>query len=123
MGVARDVHGRDGLAGCETHARQLGRRALLFYDGDADSAQAAIAAAKRHEDRGHGTRQILRATILFLSIAIPIGFVGYAGHVRHSTGINWLGALGALVAVSLVLAAYTSPTGDGPTTDRRRIER
>ena len=91
--------------GCETHARQLGRRALLFYDGDADSAQAAIAAAKNREDRGHGTREILRATLLVLSIAIPIGFVAYADHVHQSTGINWLGALGALVAVSLVLAA------------------
>ena len=91
--------------GCETHARQLGRRALLFYDGDAGSAQEAIAAAKKHEDRGHGTREILRATLLVLSIAVPIGFVAYADHVHHSTGINWVGALGALVAVSLVLAA------------------
>ena len=91
--------------GCETHARQLGRRALLFYDGDADSAQAAIAAAKQRQDRGHGTREILRAAILVLSIAIPIGFVAYADHVHQSTGINWLGALGALVALSLVLAA------------------
>ncbi len=91
--------------GCETHARQLGRRALLFYDGDADSAQAAIAAAKQREDRGHGTREILRAILLVLSIAVPIGFVAYADHVRQSTGINWVGALGALAAVSLVLAA------------------
>ena len=91
--------------GCETHARELGRRALLFYDGDADSAQAAIAAAKHGEDRGHGTREVLRATLLVLSIAIPIGFVAYADHIHHTTGINWLGALGALVAVSLVLAA------------------
>ena len=91
--------------GCETHARQLGRRALLFYDGDADSAQAAIAAAKERQDRGHRKREVLRATILVLSVAIPIGFVAYADHVRQSTGINWLGALGALVALSLVIAA------------------
>jgi hypothetical protein len=91
--------------GCETHARQLGRRALLFYDGDADGVQAAIAAAKERQDRGHGTREIVRATILVLSVAIPFGFVAYADHVRQSTGINWLGALGALVAVSLVIAA------------------
>ncbi|MGA9858119.1 MAG: hypothetical protein WBQ18_09670 [Solirubrobacteraceae bacterium] len=91
--------------GCETHARQLGRRALLFYDGDADSAQAAIAAAKQSEDHGHDKREIFRATLLLLSIAVPIGFVAYADHVHQSTGINWLGALGALAAVSLVLAA------------------
>ena len=90
--------------GCESNARQLGRRALLFYDGDADSAQAAIAAAKQRQDRGHGKREIVRGTILVLSIAIPIGFVGYADHVRNSTGINWLAALGALVALSMVIA-------------------
>ena len=91
--------------GCETHARQLGRRALIFYDGDADNAEAAIAAARQRHDRGHGKREIVRATILVLSIALPIGFVAYADHVRQSTGVNWLGALGALVALSLVLAA------------------
>ena len=90
--------------GCETNARQLGRRALLFYDGDADSAQAAIAAAKQREDRGHGTREILRVALLFLSIAVPVGFLVYADHVQHTTGVNWIGALGALVAVSLVVA-------------------
>jgi hypothetical protein len=90
--------------GCETHARQLGRRALLFYDGDADSVQAAIAAAKERQDRGHRKREILRATILVLSVAIPFGLVAYADHVRQTTGVNWLGALGALVALSLVLA-------------------
>jgi hypothetical protein len=44
----------------------------------------------------------VRGTLLVLSIAIPIGFVGYADHVRNSTGINWLAALGAL---SMVIAA------------------
>jgi len=91
--------------GCETHARQLGRRALLFYDSDADSAQAAIAAAKTREDRGHSKREVLRVTLLAVSVAVPIGFVVYADHVHQSTGINWLTALGAVVAVSLVLAA------------------
>ena len=90
--------------GCETHARQLGRRALLFYDGDADSAQAAIAAANQRRDHGHATRQVLRAVVLVLSVVIPIGFVAYADHIRQSTGINGLGALGGLVALSLVLA-------------------
>ena len=41
---------------------------------------------------------------LFLSVAIPIGFIAVADHYRQSTGINWLGALGALVALSLVIA-------------------
>ena len=45
-----------------------------------------------------------RAVALFLSVAIPIGFVGYAQHVRHTAGINWLSALGVLVALSLVIA-------------------
>lgn len=91
--------------GCESNARDLGRRALLFYEDDVDSAQAAIAAAQGRQDRGHRRRQIVRVAILFLSVATPIGFVGYANHVSQETGINWLGALGALVALSLVIAA------------------
>ncbi|HUO70056.1 MAG TPA: hypothetical protein VMU39_04705 [Solirubrobacteraceae bacterium] len=90
--------------GCETHARQLGRRALVFYDGEAASAAAAIAAAARRRDRGHDKRVILRSIAMFLSVLIPIAFVAYANHVRNSVGVNWLGALGALVAVSLVIA-------------------
>jgi hypothetical protein len=90
--------------GCETHTRQLGRRALLFYDGEADTAQAAIAAARERQDRGHGKRASLRAALLVLSVAIPIGFVAYVNHVRQSTGISWLAAVGALVALSLVVA-------------------
>ena len=90
--------------GCESHARELGRRALIFYDGEADSVQAAIATAKKRQDRGHDKREILRATLLVLSVAVPLGFVAYADHVRETTGINWLGAIGALVAASIVLA-------------------
>jgi hypothetical protein len=90
--------------GCESHARQLGRRALIFYDGAADSAQAAIAAANERDDRGHEKRNLLRATLLALSIAAPIVFVGYVIHVGKSIDIAWLGAIGALVAASVVLA-------------------
>ena len=90
--------------GCETHTRQLGRRAMLFYGGDATMPKAAIAAADQRQDRGHDKRQILRTGALLLSVAIPIGFVAYADHERQTTGINWIGALGALVALSLVVA-------------------
>ena len=90
--------------GCETHARQLGRRTLLYYDGEADNVLAAIKAADARSDRGHDKRAIARGVALFLSIAIPLGFVGYAQHVRHTAGINWLSALGVLVALSLVIA-------------------
>jgi len=48
--------------------------------------------------------QILRAVALFLSVAIPIGFIAVVDHYRQSTGFNWVGALGALVALSLVIA-------------------
>jgi hypothetical protein len=89
--------------GCETHARQLGRRALVFYDGEQESVSAAIAAADRRRDRGHDKRAILRTALLFLSVAIPIGFIAFAQHVRKTTGVNWVAALGALVAVSLVI--------------------
>ncbi|MFL5853040.1 MAG: hypothetical protein ACJ77G_11250 [Solirubrobacteraceae bacterium] len=89
---------------CESHTRQLGRRILLFYDGQADSAREAIKAADRRTDKGHDRRRVLRAVAVFLSIAIPLGFIAVADHYRQSTGINGLGALGALVALSLVVA-------------------
>ena len=72
--------------GCETHARQLGRRTLLYYDGEADNVLEAIKAADARSDRGHDKRAIARGVALFLSVAIPIGFVGYAQHVRHTVG-------------------------------------
>ena len=90
--------------GCETHTRQLGRRALIFYEGEAETAEAAIAAAREHQDRGHGLRASLRAMLLILSVAVPIGFVAYANHVRQTTGISWLAAIGALIGLSLVVA-------------------
>ena len=90
--------------GCETHTRQLGRRALVFYDGEEESVRAAIAAARQRQDQGHDKRAILRTVALFLSVAIPAGFIAYADHVRNTTGVNWIGALGALVAISLVIA-------------------
>jgi hypothetical protein len=90
--------------GCETHARALGRRALIYYDGEEASIGAAIAAAGRRRDRGHGKREVLRAVALFVSVAIPIVFVGYVAEVRNTAGLNWLSALGALVAVSLVVS-------------------
>jgi hypothetical protein len=89
---------------CESHARELGRRVLAYYGGETDSARAAIAAADRKEDRGHDRRQLVRSVALFLSVAIPIGFVAVANHYRQDTGISWLAALGALVALSLVIA-------------------
>jgi hypothetical protein len=90
--------------GCETHARELGRRTLAFYDSEEAAVRAADAAAQRRNERGHGARALARSISLFLSVAVPIAFVAYANHVRKSTGINWLTALGALVAVSLVIA-------------------
>ena len=90
--------------GCETHARQLGRRTLLYYDGEATGVLDAIKIADQRQDRGHDKRAIARAVILFLSIAVPIGFIAYVDHVRKTVGVNWLGALGALVALSLVIA-------------------
>ena len=89
---------------CESHTRQLGRRVVLFYDGEADDMRAAINAAKEGNDTGHGRRRSVRAVLIVLSIAIPLGFIGVADHYRQRTGLNGIGALGALVAVSLVIA-------------------
>jgi hypothetical protein len=90
--------------GCESHARQLGRRALVFYDGEAASVDAAIALAARRHDRGHDKRAVLRAVLLFLSVAIPLGFVALVNHYRKTVGFNWIVALGGLVALSLAIA-------------------
>jgi hypothetical protein len=90
--------------GCETHARQLGRRTLIYYDGEAASVDAAIALAARRRDHGHDKRATLRAIALFLSVAIPLGFIALVNHVRNTVGFNWLVAVGALVAVSLAIA-------------------
>jgi hypothetical protein len=90
--------------GCESHTRQLGRRAAAFYGGEEATIAAAIAVADERRDRGHDKRAILRTVALLLSLAAPIGFVAYANHVRNSLGINWLSALGALIALSLVIA-------------------
>lgn len=90
--------------GCETHARQLGRRAQLFYAGEGETIAHAIAAARRRHDHGHDKRRVVRTAALFLSVVVPIAFIAYVDHVRKSTGVNGLGALGALVALSLVIA-------------------
>lgn len=90
--------------GCETHSRQLGRRTLVFYDGEAASVNAAIALAARRRDQGHETRAVLRAIALFLSVAIPLGFIALVNHYRNTVGFNWIVALGSLVALSLAIA-------------------
>lgn len=89
---------------CESHTRQLGRRVLLFYDGQADDTRAAIKAAKERSDKGHGRRRSIRIVLFGLSIAIPLGFIGVADYYRQRTGVNGIGALGGLVALSLVIA-------------------
>lgn len=91
--------------GCERHARQLGRRALIYYDGEEASMAAAIAAAGRRQDRGHGKRELLRSVALLLSVAIPFVFVAYVAEVRKTAGLNWLSGLAALVALSVVVAS------------------
>ena len=96
--------------GCDSSARQLGRRALIFYDKKPDSAQAAIAAAKQQRDAGQNKRQILRTVLLVLSVAIPIAFIAFVDRERQSTGITPLTAVGGLVALSLVIATAVIAT-------------
>ena len=96
--------------GCDSSARALGRRALIFYDSEPDSAQAAIAAAKQQRDAGQNKRQILRIMLLILSVAIPIAFIAFIDHERQSTGITPITAVGGLVALSLVIATAVIAT-------------
>ncbi|MFL5883461.1 MAG: hypothetical protein ACJ77M_00175 [Thermoleophilaceae bacterium] len=94
--------------GCESHARNLGRRTHAFYGGEAATAAAAIDIADARHDRGHDRRQLVRSALLVVSIALPFGFIAYANSVRQSTGVNWVGALGALVALAVVIATVVA---------------
>ena len=96
--------------GCDSSARDLGRRALIFYDSEPDSAQAAIAAAKLRKDPGHNKRQILRTILLVFSVALPIAFIAFIDRERQSTGITPLTGVGSLVALSLVIATAVIAT-------------
>ena len=91
--------------GCETHARQLGRRTLLYYDGEADNILEAIKtrrSATRPRSRQTGDRP--HASPCSSRSRSRSRLSRYVDHVRNTVGINWLGALGALVALSLVIA-------------------
>ena len=96
--------------GCDSNARDLGRRAITFYEQKPDSAQAAIAAGRQQRDAGRTKRQILRTTLLVLSVAIPIAFIAFVDQQRHTTGITPLTAVGGLVALSLVIATSVIAT-------------
>ncbi len=96
--------------GCDSSARALGRRALIFYEEEPESAQAAIAAAKQRKDPGQNKRRILRTTLLVLSVAIPIAFIAFVDQERQRTGITPFTAIGALVALSLVIATTVIAT-------------
>ncbi len=90
--------------GCETNARDLGRRTQLHYAGEASSTRVAIREAKRAAGESDDWRDFLRGAAMFLSVLVPIAFVGYADHVRARTGITPIAAIGALVALSMVVA-------------------
>ena len=94
--------------GCESHTRQLGNRAVAFYGGEVETAQAAIDHAEDVHDKGHDRRDLVRATFLGLSIAIPLGIVAGIIHFMQNSSSPILMAGGSLVAVSLVVAITIS---------------
>jgi hypothetical protein len=96
--------------GCDSSTRALGSRALSFYDTEPGSAQAAIAAAKQQREAGLNRRQILRATLLVLSVAIPIAFISVIVEDHQTIGISVPTAVGALVALSLVITTTVLAT-------------
>ena len=93
---------------CESHARSLGSRTMRFYGGESTDIEAAIAEAAEQEDHQRTKRDLLRALLLVLSVAIPLAIVVYANYIRQTTGVSWQAALGAIVAVSLVIAVSVS---------------
>ena len=98
--------------GCESHARELGNRALAFYGGDADSAEDAIIKADRSEDRGHDRRTIIRTLLLGLSVVVPLGIVAGVIHLMKDSGSALLTGIGAVVACSLVVAVGVAASRD-----------
>ena len=94
--------------GCESHTRKLGNRAVAFYGGEVGTAEAAVELAGDVDDKGHDRRDIVRATFLGLSIAIPLGIVAAVIHFMQNSSSPILIAIGALVAVSLVVAVTIS---------------
>ena len=80
---------------------RLGAASRVPAEGN---AAAAIRAAGRGATPGTIERQLIRSALLFLSVAVSVGFVVFADHVRNHVGINWVSALGALVALSLVIS-------------------
>lgn len=90
--------------GCESHARELGNRAVAFYGGEVGSAEAAIERANQIRDRGHDRRGIVRTIFLGLSLVIPLGIIAGVIHVLQNSSSPLLTAIGALVAISLVVA-------------------
>jgi hypothetical protein len=96
--------------GCDSSTRALGQRALTFYDTKPGSAQAAIAAAKQQRETGRNRRQVVRAALLVLSVAIPIAFISVVVEEHQSVGITPLTAVGALLALGLVITTTTIAT-------------
>ena len=97
--------------GCDSNSRDLGRRALIFYDSEPDSAQAAIAAAKHQKDAGHNRRQILGTILLIFSVALPIAFIGFVDHgAPRAPASPHSPPSGGLVALSLVIATAVIAT-------------
>ena len=72
------------------------------------TAEAAVELAGDVDDKGHDRRDIVRATFLGLSIAIPLGIVAAVIHFMQNSSSPILMAIGALVAVSLVVAITVS---------------
>ena len=96
--------------GCDSSTRALGRRALNFYETDVGSPQAAIATARQQRQAGFNRRQILRAMLLFLSVAIPITFIAVIVEEHQTIGITPLTAVATLLALSLVIATTVVAT-------------
>src|SRR5439155_25835094 len=71
---------------CESHSRGLFRRASDYYSRERPSVTTEVGSWR---ERIPTRREVVTATGLALSIAIPVGFLAYAIHVRNTVGINW----------------------------------
>ena len=92
LGVPDHLHDRDGL-GCESHCRQLGRRITRPSTAARAHAGGGDRGGRPARGRGHESGSPALRSLLFLSVAIPVGFVAYAT-MSATTGVNLIGAWG-----------------------------
>lgn len=88
---------------CESDARRFGTRVLEHYRSDDDTIEDATMRADR-KSGGHRALDVARGTLVVLSVAVPLFFVGAAiANGKGPLGITVPDTAAAVVALALVI--------------------